>query len=120
MFDSFGADGLPAAFGAHPGRCVKIADMDEFMARLLAATPEELEAMASYQTPDHRSLSARVLAYVKLVQDSLSHDPKTRSEAMKQVLKLTHPVKDTLKVVFDDDPFAGIIDAAKSRFVAKT
>lgn len=115
MFERFGADGLPHAFASHHARCLEIKNFDEFLGRILASTPEELDELMGWRSPDGRGLSAHVQAYIRLAQDTLSWDPKTRAAAMDRLIKLTRPVTSTVKVQYDDDPFRGLIDPGKAR-----
>lgn len=115
MFERFGSDGLPAAFGAHAARCLEIKNFDEFLGRILASTPEELDELMGWRSPDGRGLSAHVQAYIRLAQDTLSWDPKTRAAAMDRLIKLTRPVTSTVKVQYEDDPFRGLISPDKAR-----
>lgn len=115
MFERFGADGLPHAFASHHARCVEIRNFDEFLGRILASTPEELDELMGWRSPDGRGLSAHVQAYIRLAQDTLSWDPKTRAAAMDRLIKLTRPVTSTVKVQYEDDPFKGLISPDKAR-----
>ena len=115
MFERFGADGLPHAFASHHARCIEIKNFDEFLGRILSSTPEELDELMGWRSPDGRGLSAHVQAYIRLAQDTLSWDPKTRAAAMDRLIKLTRPVTSTVKVQYDDDPFRGLIDPGKAR-----
>ena len=115
MFERFGADGLPHAFASHHARCLEIKNFDEFLGRILSSTPEELDELMGWRSPDGRGLSAHVQAYIRLAQDTLSWDPKTRAAAMDRLIKLTRPVTSTVKVQYDDDPFRGLVDPTKAR-----
>lgn len=115
MFERFGADGLPHAFASHHARCIEIKNFDEFLGRILSSTPEELDELMGWRSPDGRGLSAHVQAYIRLAQDTLSWDPKTRAAAMDRLIKLTRPVTSTVKVQYSDDPFQGLIDPGKAR-----
>lgn len=115
MFERFGADGLPHAFASHHARCLEIKNFDEFLNRILSSTPEELDELMGWRSPDGRGLSAHVQAYIRLAQDTLSWDPKTRAAAMDRLIKLTRPVTSTVKVQYSDDPFQGLIDPGKAR-----
>lgn len=115
MFERFGADGLPHAFASHHARCIEIKNFDEFLGRILSSTPEELDELMGWRSPDGRGLSAHVQAYIRLAQDTLSWDPKTRAAAMDRLIKLTRPVTSTVKVQYEDDPFRGLISPDKAR-----
>ena len=115
MFERFGADGLPHAFASHHARCLEIKNFDEFLGRILSSTPEELDELMGWRSPDGRGLPAHVQAYIRLAQDTLSWDPKTRAAAMDRLIKLTRPVTSTVKVQYDDDPFRGLIDPGKAK-----
>lgn len=115
IFESLASDGMPTTFFDHPGRTVRIPNIEAFIDRVLSCTPEEMEAMLAFRTADGRGLSLRVQAYVRLALDTISWDPKTRSAAMDKLIKITHAPQ-TQRIVFDTDPFQGLIDPTKARF----